>query len=90
MADCVRCQCRLCGDPEEDSRCKVLVCEVVKARWLIEKGPHNWSEQALEEAPVLCGDCRDHALLMSRREAVKRMQRKRKLDDTAVQERTVF
>ena len=83
----VRCQCRLCGDPEEAYGCKVLVSASRVANFfgvVHSKGQHAVTEQALEEAPAFCGDCRDHALMTSRREAVKRMRRKRKLDDTAV------
>ena len=78
----VRCQCRLCGDPEEGYGCKSLITfsAAAKGLWVADsKGLHAVTEQALEEAPVFCERCRDHALLMSRQDAVRRMQQKRKL-----------
>ena len=73
-----RCQCPLCGVPGEGTGCTVLLSPLAKFFGLIKRDKSCMSEEEFAQTPLLCDRCLDHAVLVSRREAVKRMQGKRK------------
>ena len=83
VPDNARCQCPFCGVPGEDLGCIVLVSPVAKAMWFVHGGKLPRTSQEMKEAPLLCEDCMNHAAFLFRREAVKRMQAKRKEDEKA-------
>ena len=83
------CECQLCGPPGQG--CQIRCYQVLRVATTIERGldaqrlirelnENRVSEEMKREHPLLCGQCRDHALLNIRRTAVLR-SRKRRRDD---------
>ena len=69
------CDCTFCGPVLEDGsrRCKVQISPSLMLETAIQSGVPKAGT-----LPAFCGDCRDHCLLVRRREAVVRAREARK------------